>query len=417
MPSVSIFTATHNPQFLLETYHSIKHQPYDEWVIYPNHGPEISDIPKEIRDDQRTKIVTNNVIDGLYGNIGSIKQFVCSKCSGDILVELDHDDILVNNAITRIANAFRDPEVVFTYSNSAEFNHPGYSERRYDEAYGWKYRDFYWEGKLFKEAITPELTPYHASLILWAPNHVRAFRRTAYDTVGGYNPNLAVCDDQDLMCRLYPIGKFKHIDECCYLYRVHGENSWLKRNADIQIAMHDIQKYYLRLMAQTWAKNNNLPMVDLGGRFDCPDSYISVDKKDADVLTDLNGTFPFEDSSVGIVRAFDVIEHLKNPIHTMSEIHRVLRPGGYAFIEVPSTDGRGAFQDPTHVAYWNQNSFWYYTRAQQAQYIDNTTIRFKELILETHYPSEWHEANRICYARADLMALKDGYQPMGLIGI
>ena len=27
----------------------------------------------------------------------------------------------------------------------------------------------------------------------------------------------------------------------------------------------------------------------------------------------------------------------------------------------PSTDGRGAYQDPTHVAFYNENSFWYYT--------------------------------------------------------
>ena len=27
----------------------------------------------------------------------------------------------------------------------------------------------------------------------------------------------------------------------------------------------------------------------------------------------------------------------------------------------PSTDGRGAFQDPTHVSFYNENSFWYFT--------------------------------------------------------
>ncbi len=30
-------------------------------------------------------------------------------------------------------------------------------------------------------------------------------------------------------------------------------------------------------------------------------------------------------------------------------------------ILVPSTDGRGAFQDPTHVSFWNINSFMYYS--------------------------------------------------------
>jgi hypothetical protein len=31
-------------------------------------------------------------------------------------------------------------------------------------------------------------------------------------------------------------------------------------------------------------------------------------------------------------------------------------------ILVPSTDGRGAFQDPTHVSFWNANTFAYFSR-------------------------------------------------------
>jgi hypothetical protein len=44
----------------------------------------------------------------------------------------------------------------------------------------------------------------------------------------------------------------------------------------------------------------------------------------------------------------------------MNEIWRILKPGGIVDISVPSTDGRGAFQDPTHVSFWNINSFMYY---------------------------------------------------------
>jgi hypothetical protein len=38
----------------------------------------------------------------------------------------------------------------------------------------------------------------------------------------------------------------------------------------------------------------------------------------------------------------------------------VLKPGGTAEITVPTTDGPGAFQDPTHVSFWNRRSFLYY---------------------------------------------------------
>ncbi len=47
----------------------------------------------------------------------------------------------------------------------------------------------------------------------------------------------------------------------------------------------------------------------------------------------------------------------------MNELWRCLKPGGIADIIVPTTDGRGWAQDPTHICYppFNRNSFLYYT--------------------------------------------------------
>lgn len=71
--------------------------------------------------------------------------------------------------------------------------------------------------------------------------------------------------------------------------------------------------------------------------------------------------WPWEDNSVDAIRAHDVIEHLPSPLHTMNEIWRVLKPGARIEIVVPTTEGRGADQDPTHISRWNRNSFLYYT--------------------------------------------------------
>jgi SAM-dependent methyltransferase len=426
---VSIYTPTHDTTYLLDAYNSIKSQGYAEWVIYPNNGLTTNDIPIEIRNDPRTKLIGLNgeftpklSSDGLP-NIGSIKKYCCSQCSGDILVEFDHDDLLIEPGIETVKRAFLDPEVVFAYSNAAEFNQSDMSprffgnanaENNYDSWNGWRYRDVYYNDVLYKEVISTGPIPYNVSIILFAPNHYRAFRRDIYEKIGGYNDEMSICDDQDIMCRMFLEGKFYHVDQCCYLYRVTGNNSWLKRNADIQSKMLEVQEQYIMPMAEAWAKRNKFDMLDLGGRFGSPEGYISVDLKDAEVNCDLNDkTWPFEDSSVGVIRAFDVIEHLKDPINTMRELHRILRPGGYLFIEVPSTDGRGAFQDPTHVSYFNINSFFYYTRSQQAKYIDNTDIRFKAITLKNHYPSNWEKNNNIPYVRAWLICLKNDYVVMG----
>jgi hypothetical protein len=91
--------------------------------------------------------------------------------------------------------------------------------------------------------------------------------------------------------------------------------------------------------------------------------YLNVDRvPPADVIADLNAPWPWGDSSVDEIRAWDILEHLRSPIHTMNEAWRVLKRGSLFDIEVPTTDGRGWAQDPGHVCWppWNRNSFFYY---------------------------------------------------------
>ena len=109
--------------------------------------------------------------------------------------------------------------------------------------------------------------------------------------------------------------------------------------------------------------SSKLICIDLGCGTHKAEGFIGVDLVAADgvdVIANLNGHFPFPDNSVDFIKAHDIIEHLPDRIHTMNEIWRILKPDGIVDISVPSTDGRGAFQDPTHVSFWNINSFMYY---------------------------------------------------------
>jgi SAM-dependent methyltransferase len=99
-----------------------------------------------------------------------------------------------------------------------------------------------------------------------------------------------------------------------------------------------------------------------------PEGYIGIDIipfKGVDKVHDLNNGIPFPDEMFDEVRAHDAIEHIKDGRFMMREIWRVLKPNGRVDILVPSTDGRGAFQDLTHVSFWNENSFKYWTNDQE----------------------------------------------------
>lgn len=91
--------------------------------------------------------------------------------------------------------------------------------------------------------------------------------------------------------------------------------------------------------------------------------YLSVDiVPPADIVADLNEVWPWPDSSVEAIKAFDVFEHLECKRFTMNELWRVLVPGGRAELQIPhATLGDGGHCDPTHRSFWTQSDFEYFT--------------------------------------------------------
>lgn len=104
--------------------------------------------------------------------------------------------------------------------------------------------------------------------------------------------------------------------------------------------------------------------LDLGCGENKEEGFTGIDKKpgpEVDKVWDLEQGIPYPDNSVDIVRAHHFLEHMPEPIKIMDEIWRVLKPGGELIFEVPSTEGPGAFADPTHKSYWNALTFNWFT--------------------------------------------------------
>ena len=138
--------------------------------------------------------------------------------------------------------------------------------------------------------------------------------------------------------------------------------------------------------------------------------YLGVDRVAAagvDIVAELPAPLPLADSSVGVIRAADFLEHVADKVALINELYRLLAPGGLLLSHTPSSDGRGAFQDPTHVAFYNENSFWYYTQANYRKYVPEIRARFQASRVVTHYPSDWHAVHNVPYVTANLIALKE----------
>jgi len=59
--------------------------------------------------------------------------------------------------------------------------------------------------------------------------------------------------------------------------------------------------------------------------------------------------------------ANDVLEHIPDLVGAMTNCKNLLKPGGEFHIHVPYELSLGAWQDPTHVRAFNENSWLYYT--------------------------------------------------------
>lgn len=391
---ISIITPTHNAKYLKELEETIMTQTYSnwEWIVLLNNGA------KYRASDKRIRIFKSKINST---SIGALKKEACSYVTGEITVEVDHDDLITTDCLEEVAMVFNSrKDIGFVYSDNAKLAD---NFIPYNSEFGWTSRKYNHKGRELTVMNSQPLTAGRLGYIWFAPDHVRAWRTSIYDEIGGHNEQLSVCDDQDLMHRMYLVTKFHHIPKVLYIYRIldDNSNSWIQRNAAIQTMTVEIYNQNIFALAARYAEINGLMKIDLCGGFSKPDGYTSIDLENGDITADLNKGIPLADNSVGIVRAHDALEHIANKQMIMKEIHRVLAPGGILLSSTPSTDGRGAFQDPTHVSFWNENSFWYWTRPNQAQYINNNHM-FRECKLLTWFPSEWHRDNNISYVVAHL---------------
>lgn len=146
--------------------------------------------------------------------------------------------------------------------------------------------------------------------------------------------------------------------------------------------------------------------VDLGCGRRKMQGFFGIDCQElegVDLVCDCNEIIPLEDNSVDEVNAQDFLEHINNDkrIHIMSEIWRILKPSGWFYSFTPSSDGRGAFQDPTHYSFWNENSFWYYSRDNYRE-LYNIKPKFEVIHLYTTPMDQ----DKICHVVALLRAIK-----------
>lgn len=438
---VSVFTPTHDPKYLGECWKCLREQEHKdwEWVVVCN-GTDSVGVAEAVRrlvnGDRRVVVFT--APDAMAGNIGALKRLACEQSRGELLAEYDHDDLLTPDCLsTVVAVAKNAAPNCFIFSDDLTCGFD-WSPRPFMASYGWRHYDWKYEGRTHRINAQPTINPRSLCEILYAPDHIRVWSRSAYMTAGKHNPIFNVGDDHELIVRTYLAGaEFAHIARPLYIHRIDDSTTSQQKLDEIGRISRGTRDKHLYGLVEEWCRRRKLPMLDLGGAHGCPDGYTPVDlalPRTDPAMYCANmvigaGKFPpaiggdvfdvlenLPPSSVGGIRAFDFLEHIpagRVPA-LMNLLYKVLVPGGFLLSQTPAVCdnegrcGRGAYQDPTHVSFWSSNNTWYYTDRDYAKYLNGAVdCRFQSVVLANHYPSEFHRTHLIPYLRWDAMSLKN----------
>lgn len=109
-----------------------------------------------------------------------------------------------------------------------------------------------------------------------------------------------------------------------------------------------------------------------------------------DVVHDLDTfPYPFEDDEFSEVICSHVLEHLRNQVQVMEELHRITRPDGRVRIWVPYFASPYSFCDPTHVVHHTFHSFDYFVEGRRRSGHNYTSVRFRVLEHELLFTRKW----------------------------
>jgi SAM-dependent methyltransferase len=107
--------------------------------------------------------------------------------------------------------------------------------------------------------------------------------------------------------------------------------------------------------------------LNLGcGRQPLTGDWINLDRVGgfgADIVAEVGrDAIPLPDNSMSCVYASQVLEHIPDIISAMREIHRVLVNGGMLIACTPHAGSNGAWEDPTHVRAFTENSWMFFDK-------------------------------------------------------
>lgn len=184
-------------QWVQQAIASVQAQSYANWeLLIADDGSESEELKRFLLDQRSDQIKV--VLLEENGGISSATNAAAALAEGDYLVPLDNDDLLLPVALEFLNTTVTqtDPDIAYSDHNVVDGD---------GSPLAW----------LFKPDWSPDL--FLSQMYL---GHLLAFRRSLFERVGGFDPEMDGAQDYDLVLRMLPEAKtISHVAEAVYSWR------------------------------------------------------------------------------------------------------------------------------------------------------------------------------------------------------
>lgn len=236
---------------LKRLYDSLANQTYSnwEWIVFDdspeNYKNSYNYVHELAQTDKKVFLYSENFN---YGSVGEVKRKSFFLGKGDILVEVDHDDELIDTCLENLLIAYNySDDIGFVYGHACELYEDGRGIIDYGDnwAFGYgRYQKSIYKDKEYKVAIVGNINPKTIRHISGIPNHIRSWKKDIYYKIGGHNKRLHVADDYELFIRTFLNTQIAKINVFTYIQYFDGNNTQFVKNSDIQKIVYKTANFY-----------------------------------------------------------------------------------------------------------------------------------------------------------------------------
>ncbi|MBC8022870.1 MAG: glycosyltransferase [Burkholderiales bacterium] len=237
-PRISILVPTYNtPEDVLrEMLASVQAQLYPEWELcIADDGSTARHVVNVLQEhaarDPRIKLH----LDTSNRGVSHASNRALELATGEFAVLLDHDDILEEQALFRVAESLLQDKPDMVYSDEILVSRGGAVARKF----------------VYRPAFSLEYLRGHPYIV-----HMVGFRTALLREIGGFDESMRISQDYDLILRaVEKARRIVHIPELLYRWRIHGESAGHARMHEVmEVSTAALQRHLDRCGAQATAR-------------------------------------------------------------------------------------------------------------------------------------------------------------------